>query len=555
MLPFCLALYDVTGIQNFIFSSKKMKENIGASLIVEKVFEDFLRRALREEFGELDEEEFSKNVCWDWKKMTELRIASRSEQKAEIIYAGGGNALVAFRDRGLAVSVTRRFSCRVMEETAGRLEVAVAYEENVHSGDDFSEVMKRLRRSLDRCKFAMPLSIPVLGLAVTRDGVTDGLPAARDVGEGKSQEWLSDAAFLKREAARAENRIDRLISRIFSDEYSRRYVSDLELDRLGRDVENGESFLGIVHIDGNGMGKKLDGYLAKAGDFAEAVQRLRQGSKQVSETYEKVFIDVVNELAHIWEMLKDEKFRQSHPDKCGEIEKFVGLFKLDAGHLPLRPLIFAGDDVTFACDGRIAFDLTTRFLRKLYDSEKLDDKKFSACAGIAVVKPHFPFWRAYDLAEKLCASAKCRARERSSDGCWMDFQIVYTGLPADLKDYRSVKYTTMHDKHSLLWRPYSVCDECGKQYTWKEALAHKNYLDEHWPHSKIKELREALSSSETASKLLLKECCSRGMELNAEPDTGFKNGYTRWYDLLELEDVYNEIPWLDKEDDGKEVHS
>ena len=43
-----LAIYDVMKIQDFVFNSNKTKENCGASIIVQTVFDDGLKNALKE---------------------------------------------------------------------------------------------------------------------------------------------------------------------------------------------------------------------------------------------------------------------------------------------------------------------------------------------------------------------------------------------------------------------------------------------------------------------------------------------------------------------------
>ena len=70
-------------------------------------------------------------------------------------------------------------------------------------------------------------------------------------------------------------------------------------------------------------------------------------------------------------------------------------------YLPFRPLVYGGDDVTFVCDGRLGLELAAIYLQAF---EK--EKDFTACAGICVVKTHYPFARAYQLSEELCRKAK-----------------------------------------------------------------------------------------------------------------------------------------------------
>ena len=38
------------------------------------------------------------------------------------------------------------------------------------------------------------------------------------------------------------------------------------------------------------------------------------------------------------------------------------------------------------------------------------ENKFSACAGICYCHPHYPFHRAYEIAEELCSNAKAKSK-------------------------------------------------------------------------------------------------------------------------------------------------
>ena len=96
---------------------------------------------------------------------------------AEIVYIGGGNAFVAFREKEDATALTRAFSRRVLEETGGLLSVAVAHQET--DAADFINDMKIVMQKLARRKFNLPHSMPLLGLAVTREGASDGFPAVK----------------------------------------------------------------------------------------------------------------------------------------------------------------------------------------------------------------------------------------------------------------------------------------------------------------------------------------------------------------------------------------
>lgn len=523
----CLSLFDIAGIQNFVFASKKARENVGASVLVSHVFEDFLMQIIRDNCPD---------ALIDWENAKEFKMLLRPGLSAEVIYVGGGNALVAFKDKDTAVRVTKKFSRRVLEGTEGVLGVAAAH---YTITSNFADDMRNLRQALEQNKFSLPNAQPLLGLAVIREGETDGLPA-NGRGRGVGQ-WLSSSALKKREAAE-ETGFNMLAPEGF--------FFPVEFDQLGRDKDAGESLLAIVHIDGNSMGKTIANYVDGAGnDYGKAVTRIRDISKAISYVYKEAFQDMTSDLAHVFQKEYNSEFCRKFGVNITNAHKGTPL--------PLRPLIFAGDDVTFVCDGRIALDLAANFMCHVSKCKNKLSKEvaFSACAGIAVVKPHFPFYRAYELAEELCSSAKKMAKksENLPVGSWIDFQIVYSGLPTDLDGYRTSKYSVPgqnpKEGFPLLWRPYCVdAAKPDKSRLWSDVVAYLNSLtgsDENqrgWPRSKLKGLREAFCVSMEEAQNYYVECQSRGYML---PGNGnlFENDRTRWFDIIELMDAYVNIPW------------
>ncbi len=527
---FCMSLFDIAGIQNFVFATKKAKENVGASSLLENVFECFLVEELLKKFP-------MAVTCWG--NTGEFRMSSTAPPPAEIVYLGGGNALIAFQSYENAVALTQAFSQRVLEETGGGLSVAVAHHET--NMRNFTEDMNILRQKLERRKFNLPHSSPLLGLAITREGTSDRLPAVK-CGEGG--DWISCPASKKRDIAKNPATLSRLAPEGFH--------FPVEFDRLGRNREGGESLLAVVHIDGNNMGQTINNYLTKGdGSYQDAISRTRAISTQIAETYQQTLRDTISPLA--------SAETQERLQRKGVI--------LEENTLPLRPLICAGDDVTFVCDGRIALSLTASFLKRLSDTKNLDGKIFTACAGIAVVKPHFPFYRAYRLSEELCKSAKAKAKGNDSEqpGSWLDFEVVYSGLPLDLHTYRMKKYsipglTPLPDlnkgkEYHLLWRPYFVAGSTKNNApacAWSKAMQRLRQINgtdgmgKEWPRSKLKGLEEAFTMSKEDAASFYAECKSRGNFLCENEGDLFEGDRTKWFDPIDMLDIHIEIPSLEK---------
>ncbi|MFP4692353.1 MAG: hypothetical protein ACLFM2_00675, partial [Halothece sp.] len=130
------------------------------------------------------------------------------------------------------------------------------------------------------------------------------------------------------------------------------------------------------------------------------------------------------------------------------------------------------------CDGRYALEFTREFLQNFElethhheGVKKVAEKAFnkshlSACAGVAIVKRHFPFSVAYHLAEELIKSAKavkqkiiCQETDTIPQNTpfpcsAIDFHILYdtSGIELDkIRELLKPKSTTQ-----LYNRPYVV---------------------------------------------------------------------------------------------------
>ena len=74
---------------------------------------------------------------------------------------------------------------------------------------------------------------------------------------------------------------------------------------------------------------------------------------------------------------------------------------------PFRPILKEGDDITFITDGQLgSIPFAEKYLELMSNRTLLNGKRLSACAGVAIIKPKYPFFRGYSLAEELCQRAK-----------------------------------------------------------------------------------------------------------------------------------------------------
>jgi len=439
---------DVLGIQRYVFASNRLRDVLAASWMVDHV--------VKREADSL--------LQWG---MTGDRV----------LLAAGGNAIVEFEDLDEARTWTGRYTRWLQGEAPG-LEVVVAH--RPYDGRSLAWGLKALAVDLARAKLERRPSAPQLGLSVTAACSVTGLPAnAVDRGEPVS----SRIARLRAQTEPARERWQRFLPAHL--DHAPGWFTDFpdELDLMGR--THGEtSLVGIVHVDGNGVGKAINGWLDRrlgqeVGDNQVRAE-YREWSNGIDELGQHVLRAMIRRAAScIWEEKNERQEKmcvvRGTPHKAG--------FPLredeasDASRrvlLPLRPILLGGDDLTFVCDGRIALDLAVAALQEFeanqipHLGENGGDRTLTACAGVALVKAHAPFHRSYDLAESLCTSAK-RARLDSNQqvqaetGCWLDWHVGST-RPADtVEDIRRREY----QGGDLTMRPYPIAQFDGREQSWR----------------------------------------------------------------------------------------
>jgi hypothetical protein len=208
-----------------------------------------------------------------------------------------------------------------------------------------------------------------------------------------------------------------------------------ELDRLQDDVD----WLAVIHADGNGVGTVFQnfGKWAQTADSRDYVTKYRRFSLALDECTEKA----------IRHALINAYGRKAPKD----------------GVLAAVPLVLGGDDLTLVCDGRIALrvteDFLTRFAAELSKDADIGaiaknlKEPLTASAGVAIVKPHFPFHLAYELAEALLHSAK-----REKPDAAIDFLVHYDASGSDLGQIRAKLQV---DGVKLYARPYRIAPGDG----------------------------------------------------------------------------------------------
>lgn len=517
-----LAIYDITGIQEYIFATRWMRENAGASLIV--------TRMLTKVLPEIIIKVTQGNCATNWREKTEFRTHKEQELLAEIIYIGGGNAVVVYQNNEVYETVNQRFAQALVKQSY-TLNLATAAVETTFQ--DYSADKKKLDAKLKRVKAEMLRQHPLGALPVVEQEAFHGLPITCLDKQGGQ---VSTLQRLKRQAY--GTRGDAVMELIYRETMPSNTAFAVEMkDLIEQEGEN--AFIAVVHIDGNGMGAMVRDMVEKLKSYATDVPKMREMSTKISQLYQGVFKQLVDAVSLC------SNGEETSP---GEMERL----------LPIRPLIMDGDDITFVCKGALGVPLAAMFLRLLANA-RLDSLQFlmdgqsaasplSACAGIALVHHNFPFDIAYEIAEECCQNAKKRRKKVDDDG-YLDFHLVEGAYVDSLRTLREQENLQAQRRMN---RPYRVAKEPNlaaynsfdrlHQSMKKLHEVNKNG-DQKWPRSRLKKLHEAYLQGENALRALREEFASRGYNLEALADVSSdavgKDQY-RAFDALELLELYDE---------------
>ena len=502
-----LAMYDVRGIQSYIFSTNKVRDIIGASELVENIILNGLEWISKEQ--RWDREKY----LLDWENNSESAFLDDSDIQMQVLFIGGGNAYVLFRKGEVCEKVNRSLAKYVLDNTYS-LNLAVAVVEKTENYSvDYEAINLRMRE----IKAVMPQVKPMGAFPFMKVDTATGYPLVAY--DEVAKEYVSTESRLKRkhlkEAEDATKILDDMVTQ-----------------------KGDSSMLAVVHIDGNGMGNRIKEIMQDKTGYADAVRAMRSISSRLKVEFQDCFQQM-----------------------CGKIDtQIADKVKPGSAKKLYRKIIVAGDDITFICNAKVALFAVKEFLncvseKVMYVEDNLskeeNQKKYalSACAGVAFFHSHFPFRDAYEVAESCCSSAKKTAKladnraggeAKGIIGNYVDFQICRHVKAADLKEYREMQYR-MPDGAFMAYRPYYVKGEgydgvfdlnerSGNKEQDMENILFKNlkiFQREGLGQSKYKKLRNVfpMGMDEVYKEVVFLQ--SRKVEL---PDTKRET----WYDALEL---------------------
>lgn len=449
MTNYYLVLIETSGNQNFIFSTNKLKENIGASQLTYQAGTRWILEAIAQTNSSksLEVWNYSERLR-DLLKNSQINPPIEDHKKlVEILIAASGKALLLTKDEATAKQIISEVTKQALIEAPG-LDLAGVYVEveNWNSHSSLHQAIKQVHKEYETVRSRRPSPVNrFLRLPIIADCAVSELPASElesltkaQRRDGKQPKAISLVSSVKRNEASAA--IERLQA------IAKNHKLEANINKLEETFDD-MAWLAIVHADGNGLGQiflNFEAYIGNDKSNRNYINQYRAFSLALDECTEAAF-----RLA-------------------------LDVLPKDKDTLPIVPLIVGGDDLTVVCHGEYALEFTRIFLQEFEKQTKVKPEiseiakevfgvgKLSACAGIAVVKPHFPFSVAYELAEKLIKSAKNVKRKITKKGdestpfpcSAIDFHILYDTSGVDLS---AIRQKLKPDDKTLLYnRPYIV---------------------------------------------------------------------------------------------------
>ncbi len=479
-----LLIVEVSQKQKYIFSSPKLKDNVEKSAnIAQVVSAEYLDEIAEAIKRGAPDRGFAFNTA------------------DNMVYSGGGHTVLQFDTKEDAVDFARILTLKARRDFGGMELFAkvMEYDEAKTPKENTEELSKQLevKKSLRKSAFRGESFTPAPN---KNDFVLKCLPDAAD----KSNEYAA------------------------AKEYKGLKITN-DIGKLAGGEDN--SFVAVVHIDGNSMGKRVSEVREKASDKWD---KFRTEVRDFSNDIDKAFKETFNEMLDV----VVDAINENRIENIGA-----------NGYLPVRKLILAGDDVCFVCSGKIGLECANIFLERLSKKKnKIDNQNYYAAAGVCIVHTKFPFSRAYKIAEELCSNAKkMLAQNKIFDRNAMDWHIEFGEMESNID---AIKQSFMADDGTdMRLRPYLtggtnidniVCYDAFKEIV--EKLFKNSDTKMKISRGKLKELREAIREGKSSAEYFIK--INRMQDILVEPISnifgGIKKEARRLDELKQPNGIYSD---------------
>ena len=402
-----LVMLETNGNQRYVFSSPRLKENVGASFLLTQL------------------------VPW-----TQDATADLGLPESAWVSRSSGKVILRVEEsaaRALISAVTARALCEAPGMDVSGVMVPMASEHVTE--DDLRKVhTEAARYALSRPPAAarFPMT-PFL-----QPGADSSLPAAR-VHEGSPRSLPSIVTRQAAEHARAAlvdlaeqhpSLTDRAEALVRTPEQLEAFFSDSQ--------ESEAAKAAVLHLDGNGVG-------AMVRDLPTHLRRLPPEviREEIGADLQADHPDLLRRALLVVNERMNAAMRQAFLEGWAEVARLAEARETSSGTgggvIPVVPVILGGDDATVITAGRYALPFAAAFLtafEKATAQDTLlcalnDGAGLTAGAGVAITDRSFPFQLAYKLAESLASKAKTVGKSLPTPRSTLMHHVLYDSTLLD----------------------------------------------------------------------------------------------------------------------------
>ena len=450
-----LVMLQTNSNQPFIFSSPRLREQIGASFEI-----TLLSHWVKREAKEILDTDDLPPFFW----------VSNSSGKVIVRFTGHGD-----EPKAKAKDLIRRVALRALTEAPG-LDVTGVFIEATSNKVDADDLQKLDRIFLEYSLNRRPAAARFPQFPFLERGSESALPASASLGTLEfSQESLQPDNFDESSPLSLPSRV----KRAFASRSRKQQVDDVKerLAKRGKELkqeppldptklaaafQDGEEFedakdmlssVGVVHIDGNGVGAIMR-------DLGSAHSEAQEAGVCISA--DEVHTEP-NDALQAFIMVVNKRLDKAVKDAIALSWYDVQEMTPDTV-VPIVPVLVGGDDVTVYTDGRFAIPFAEAYIRHYEELTGKDEllkqlavvagaKKagpLTASAGVAIVGRNFPFHIAYDLAEELVSRGKKLGKKPGTVPCsTINFHVLRDATVLDPDD-------TLNEYKGRSQRPFLI---------------------------------------------------------------------------------------------------
>ena len=261
---------------------------------------------------------------------------------------------------------------------------------------------------------------------------------------------------------------------------------DIHLNTEIDDYSVGDSFIGFVYSDGDGLGDFLKNVKKVYTTEEEYLKFMRKFSVILDRNTKYVLKEVIKK------MYNDKKFvkkKQILKDGKPKYEIINGEKRIVEKSVIGEFLIVGGDDVCAVFPADLAIEISYEFQKQFEEkmkkfteienqkNEKKNPENITSSCGVVIAKNKTPMFQLFEQGLKLQKSAKAKRyqenknREGKVRTGYIDFQVIGNEGNVNIKEYRKKWYNKFdkEDKNKgklhVSRRPYSISgSEKNKEY-------------------------------------------------------------------------------------------